>query len=243
MIHAIVTGHSRGLGHALAEQLLQRPARVLGISRKGNADLAARFPDHLKEATLDLSDTESLLRWLAGPRLREFLTGAQTILLLNNAGGLQPVGPVGTQDATAIARNVALNVTAPMILSDAVARLREPETDCRILHISSGVGRRPCAGWAIYSATKAALDHHARSAGLDNTPGLRIASIAPGVVDTDMQTEIRGSDPQKFPPLTQFLKLKSDALLSTPAQSAEKILRFALAADMAHGQIADVREL
>ena len=242
MLHAIVTGHSRGLGAALAEQLLDRGIAVLGISRKGNADLAARFPA-LKEVALDLSDTQSLLRWLSGPTLKGFLSGAGEVLLINNAGLLQPVGPIGTQDPAAIAKSVALNVTAPMILSNAVAaQAMAASVTCRVLHVSSGVGRRPCAGWSVYSATKAALDHHARGAALDDTPWLRVASLAPGVVDTDMQAEIRASDPAVFPMLPQFHELKDKNLLVAPADTARKILDYLLADDFRTGDINDVRE-
>jgi NAD(P)-dependent dehydrogenase (short-subunit alcohol dehydrogenase family) len=240
MIHAILTGHSRGLGAALAEQLLDRGASVLGIARRGNAALAARHPA-LREIALDLSDTSSLLRWLSGPSLKHFLQGAGQVLLINNAGLLQPVGPVGTQDPETIARSVALNVAAPMLLSNAVAAATS--APCRVLHISSGVGHRPCAGWSVYAATKAALDHHARCAGLDVTPKLAIASLAPGVVDTDMQAEIRASDPAKFPPLAQFLKLQSDHLLVSPADTAAKVLAYLLAENFPGGAVADVREL
>lgn len=241
MIHAIVTGHSRGLGAALTEQLLDRKVCVFGISRQRNGALASRAP-MLREAELDLSDTDLLLRWLSGQSLGDFLRDAKQVLLINNAGLLQPVGPIGRQDAAAIARSVALNVTAPMLLSNAVAAALPDGATCRVLHISSGVGRRPCAGWSVYSATKAALDHHARSAALDPTPNLAVASLAPGVIDTDMQAEIRASDPTYFPPLPQFLKLKSDQLLVSPAATATKILDYLLSDRFKAGDIADVRE-
>lgn len=238
----ILTGHSRGLGAAIGERFLDQGGAVLGISRRGNPPLAARFRETLQEIALDLADAGSLLRWLSGTRLKHFLEGAERVYLINNAGLLPPVGPVGTQDGEAIVRSVALNVTAPFLLANAVAQAAPADAPCRILHISSGVGRRPCAGWSVYSATKAALDHHARSAGLDATPHLKIASLAPGVVDTDLQAEIRAGDAAAFPLLPQFLKLKEENLLVSPQASAEKILRYLLADDFKTGDIADVRE-
>ena len=104
-------------------------------------------------------------------------------------------------------------------------------------------GAAPCAGWSVYSATKAALDHHARSAALDAVPHVRVASMAPGVIDTDMQTEIRASAPDKFPLLPQFQALKRDGLLSTPEACAQKILRYLLSDDFSNGAIVDVREM
>ena len=69
---AVVTGHSRGIGEAIAEHLLARGARVLGVSRHVNAPLAARFPDSLVEIALDVADGEALARWLAGNPLERF---------------------------------------------------------------------------------------------------------------------------------------------------------------------------
>ena len=241
---ALITGHSRGVGAALAENLLNRGFAVLGIARRSNPTLAKRYPNLLREIHLDLSDSAQLLDWLKSPQLEKFLSPAQEIFLINNAGLLQPVGPLGTQDGVATIQNIALNVTAPFLLANALVSARpKADTPCLILHISSGVGRRPCAGWSVYSASKAALDQHARSAALDALPHVRIASLAPGVIDTDMQVEIRASDPLKFPPLAQFEKLKRDGLLSTPTDCAEKIAQFLLSKNHVSGAIVDVREL
>ncbi|MCK9261231.1 MAG: NAD-dependent epimerase/dehydratase family protein, partial [Azoarcus sp.] len=72
-MRAIVTGHSRGLGAAIAENLLKRGIRVLGLARHGNADLADRFPALFQEEVLDLSDLVALDAWLSGGRLKHFL--------------------------------------------------------------------------------------------------------------------------------------------------------------------------
>ena len=63
---AIVTGHTRGLGAAIAEQLLRRGIAVLGLARATNADLAARYPELFCERSLDLADSDALLTALAG---------------------------------------------------------------------------------------------------------------------------------------------------------------------------------
>lgn len=112
---AILTGHTRGLGAAIAEQLLARDIPVLGLARSGNAALAARYPALLTEIALDLSDPATLLAALSGETVKDFVASAQSLLLINNAGMLQPVGRVERQDAAAIARTVSLNVAAPLM--------------------------------------------------------------------------------------------------------------------------------
>lgn len=243
MDHAIVTGHSRGLGAAIAETLLDRGARVLGLARHANADLARRFGTRLQQVPIDLADAGALSAWLAGDTLQAFLADAPRILLINNAGSLQPVGPLGSQDNAAIARTVALNVTAPLMLSNALLAASPTASDRRILHVSSGVGRRPLPGWSVYCATKAAIDHHARTVATDRFTGLRIASVAPGVVDTDMQAEIRATSLDRFPLRERFDLLKRNGELISPQACAQRVVEHLLSAQFGREPVADLRTL
>ncbi|KAB2963938.1 MAG: SDR family oxidoreductase [Zoogloea sp.] len=219
----ILTGHSRGLGDALARDLLGRGHLLLGLGRSGNAALAGDFPERLREQRLDLSDLTALRDWLAGGQLHDFLADADQAVLINNAGLLQPVGPLGTQGGDAIAQALSVNLGAPLILADAFVAATAHCTDRRIVHISSGAARNAYAGWSIYGATKAGLDQHARAAALEHLPGLRIASLAPGVVDTDMQAQVRASDTAHFPQQARFAALKADGQLTAPAAAAGRL--------------------
>ena len=239
---AILTGHTRGLGAAIAEQLLARGIPVLGLARSGNATLAAQYPSLLTEVALDLSDPAALLATLGGEAVESFVAGAQSLLLINNAGMLQPVGRVEMQDAAAIARTVSLNVAAPLILTSAIAA-QLGGRPCRVLHVSSGAGRNAYPGWSIYCATKAALDQHARAVALDQSPSLKICSVAPGVVDTDMQTEVRAIPPEQFPMRDRFIKMKNEGTLTPPTVAAKKLLDHLLSDAFGIAPLADVREL
>lgn len=240
---AILTGHTRGLGAALAELLLAQGADVLAISRKRNDELAARYPGRLHEIELDLADLTKLTEWLSGETLSGFVSGAARVLLVNNAGMLAPVGSLAVQEPAAIARAVSVNVAAPLMLAAAVVRTTAPATDTRIVHISSGAARNAYPGWSIYCATKAALDHHARAVGLDGDRALRICSVAPGVVDTEMQAEIRGTELERFPLRERFDALKRDGQLATPEQSAQKVVDYLLSDAFGDAPTADVRDL
>lgn len=247
---AILTGHSRGLGAAIAENLLARGIPVLALSRNKNSDLETRYPSALQQVELDLADLAALQRWLAGDALQHFLSASQTALLINNAGVVQPVGPLDAQDTGAIARAVSLNVTAPLMLAGAVAAAgsntkagaKTGQFEKRILHISSGAGRSPYPGWSIYCATKAALDHHARAVMLDQAPNLRICSLAPGVIDTDMQAEIRGVSLEQFPLRERFEALKREGNLAAPEACARQLVDFLLSEQFGRSPVADLRE-
>ncbi|HAT29914.1 MAG TPA: short chain dehydrogenase [Janthinobacterium sp.] len=240
---AILTGHTRGLGAAIAAELLARHIPVLGLARARNTDLAGRFPAMLEECALDLADGAAVAGWLAGATLGRFLDSCGAVLLINNAGTVQPVGPLATQDGTAIARAVGLNIAAPLMLAGALAAAGGPALERRILHVSSGAARNAQAGWSVYGATKAALDQHARGVALDKTPGLRICSLAPGVIDTDMQAELRASSLERFPGRDRFDALKREGGLSDAASCARRLVDYLLSEQFGQAPVADLRQL
>lgn len=240
---AIVSGHSRGLGAAIADELLARGIGVLGLARQHNAALAAAHPGLLREHRLDLADSAALAAWLAGPELRDWLAGAQTVLLINNAGTLQPMALLPAQDPAAVAKGIALSVAAPLMLSAALVAASPAAGERRILHISSGAARKPYAGWSVYCAGKAALDHHARAVQAEASPGVRICSLAPGVLDTAMQGEIRATTTEYFPLRDRFVEMQRSGGLIAPAECAMHLVDFLLDADFGRDAVADLRDL
>jgi NAD(P)-dependent dehydrogenase (short-subunit alcohol dehydrogenase family) len=245
----IVTGASRGLGRAIVERLLARAPTVLTISRRPDRALDAAAAAHgarLEQWALDLAHdigaAARLEAWLhAQPRDR-----FTTATLINNAGLLGKVGPIDAADAEALAAVLRVGLEAPLLLTSAFLRATRAWTaQRRVLNVSSGAGRRPIAGWAAYCAAKAGLDHFARVAALDEqrlpNPA-RIVSLAPGVIDTDMQGELRAADPSGFPDIEQFKQLKSSGQLATPAAAAARVLAYLERADFGAQPVADVRD-
>jgi NAD(P)-dependent dehydrogenase (short-subunit alcohol dehydrogenase family) len=232
---AVLTGHSRGLGAAIAGELLARNIPLLALARNATATR-----DGMQQVPIDLSDPSALALWLAGETLQRFMADADVVLLINNAGMLQPIGPITTHAAETVARAINLNVTAPLTLAGAVAASSAAER--RVLHVSSGAGRNAYPGWAVYCASKAALDQHARAVALDRVPGLRICSLAPGVIDTDMQAEIRASDIQRFPLRERFEALKRDGALTSPEDCARRLVAYALGSGFGDAPVADLRD-
>lgn len=236
MIKALLTGHSRGLGEALARELLGRGIAVLGIARQ----TSGRQPG-VVEVALDLGDLPGLERWLASGALADFFANARQALLINNAGRLQPLGRAGELAAGAIAGALAVNVGAPLLLANAfLGQVRA--VDRRLLHVSSGAARQAYHGWSVYCAAKAALDRHAEAVALEGHAGFRVASVAPGVIDTDMQGEIRAADPAGFPLQARFVALKANGQLTPPADAARRLVDFVLGPRFGERVLADLRE-
>lgn len=240
MIKAILSGHTKGLGAAITAELLARAVPVLGLARGAAPELSAQFAA-LEQIEIDLSDSTALGNWLASGMLTTWLAGCDMVLLINNAGTVQPVGPLAMQDPCDVARAVALNVAAPLMLASAVAVARPPQAECRIVHISSGAGRNAYPGWSVYCATKAALDQHARAVALDQNAGLRICSLAPGVIDTGMQAEIRASSLAQFPLRQRFDELKRTGELAAPADCARRLVDYLLGERFGTAPVEDLR--
>lgn len=238
---AIVTGHSRGLGAAVAAELLQRGWQVLGLARHANEELQERFGTKLTQRAIDLADGPGLAAWAQGETLQRFLVGAERALLVNNAGRLRPVRQPGRQGPCEVERTVTVNVTAPLVLSDAFLAATCDVRDRRIVHVSSGAARTPYAGWSIYCATKAALDMHARATALDGVRGLAIESLAPGVIDTAMQAEVREADPAEFPLRPRFESMKRSGQLTPPGEAAARFVDYVLSERFGQEPASDIR--
>jgi len=243
MIKAVLTGHSRGLGAAIADALLSRDIPVLALSRRSNSELSSRYGNALGEVTIDLADAAACADWASGGALPGFLEGASRALLINNAGMVNPIGPAGTLAPLEIVRAVALNVTAPLVIANAFVAATSSVADRRILHISSGAGRSGIPGWSIYCASKAALDNHARAIAADDLPGLRIESLAPGVIDTEMQAEIRATSPEQFVMRERFVALKESNSLISPEECARQSVAHVLGQTFGLDTLTDLRSL
>jgi benzil reductase ((S)-benzoin forming) len=237
MKKVILTGHSQGLGKALALALIEKGCDVLGLSRTRSDDL-----NGLQQVTLDLSDGSALLQWIESGALKFFFDGAEQAILINNSAVISPVSLVGKQANEDIVRCVDLNVSAPLILSNSFVENTDGVSDRRILHLSSRAARVCFAGMSVYCATKAALDHHARTVNEDGVPNLKISSLAPGTVDTGMQADIRACSAEEFPQVRTFQNFKTEGDLATPEETAAKISKILLSSAFGEDLITDVRD-
>ena len=247
---SIVTGASRGLGLALCAELLQRGFVVVGLARQHSEAfrlLARQYPQQLHYLRADMADSPALHGLLAEALQLLPMQAVRQLLLINNAGVVMPIASAGFYPTAELTQAIAINLTAPMLLTDALLRLSD-ELDCqlRIMCISSGAAVKAYPGWGVYGSSKAGLDHFCRHVAEEQqacaNPAL-IAAVYPGVVDTDMQAHIRDSDPAQFPNKERFDALKREGGLSTPQQAARQLAEHLLSADFGHQPVLDIRHL
>ena len=245
----ILTGASRGMGLALAQQLLARGGTLLTLSRSVNETLAAEAQARgatLVQWSADLADgaivAERLAGWLAAQPQGAF--GAVT--LINNAGVIPRIGPLGDADPGDLAHALRVGLEAPMALTAAFLHATAAwPVPRKVLNISSGLGRRAMASQAGYCAAKAGMDHFTRCLALEEAlkpDGARVCSLAPGVIDTDMQVQLRGAASTAFPDVGNFIGLKDKGLLTSPQAAATQVLAYLNRPDFGANPVADVRD-
>lgn len=241
----IVTGASRGLGWALARQLLARGERVLTLQRTPQAGLDDGS-GRLEQWACDLADPQPVAERLAAWIRSQPQDGVRSLTLINNAALLSTLADLGAVGHDGLSRALRVGLEAPLLLSGAFLAASDGwPVPRRLLHVSSGLGRRAMAGSAVYCAAKAGLDHLSRCIALEEAAkrhGARSVSIAPGVIDTDMQRELRSADPAAFAAQSQFRALKEEGRLDSPDACARKLLAYLDRADFGSQPVADIRD-
>jgi benzil reductase ((S)-benzoin forming) len=250
----ILTGASRGMGLAMARQLLGAQRQLLCLSRQTSDALhaeAERLGAPLIQWSQDLADPVP-----AGRRLGAWLDSLDpdhlaSATLINNAGMIPRIGPLDECPPEQLACALRVGLEAPMQLTAAFLRATTRWSQAgwhgprKVLNISSGLGRYPMAAQAPYGAAKAGLDHFTRCSALDEAArpnGARLVSLAPGVIDTDMQAQLRAGDGAGFPDRDRFVALQRQGRLSSPEAAAALVLAWLERPDFGAQPVADVRD-
>ena len=237
------------MGLAMARQLLQPGNTLLCISRSVNETLAMQAKQagaNLLQWTQDLAlgarTSARLEQWLREQMANSFASAT----LINNAGVIPRIGPLSEADADDLSHALRVGLEAPMQLTSAFLRATDNWAGQRkVLNISSGLGRRAMASQAGYCAAKAGMDHFTRCVALEEAhkkSGAKLCSLAPGVIDTGMQEQLRAADSNAFPDQSSFLNLKTSGSLSSPEEAASRVLAVLMRSDFGVNPVADVRD-
>lgn len=211
----IITGVSRGIGKALAEHFLSKNQIVIGIGRS-NSIQNPNF--HFIE--LDLLDSAAIQNFQLPT------TESEEIILINNAGIIGNIERISSMKVDCINEIMQVNVIAPIKLTRKISEFCGNKKHFTLVNISSGAGKRPIPSWAGYCASKAAIDLFSQTFLLEERElgkSTKVYSVAPGVIDTDMQVQIRATDESSFSSFESFQNLKSNDKLETPERIALKL--------------------
>lgn len=215
---ALITGGSKGLGKSLVDKYLGNGFKVLEFSRSGKSE---------NNVKCDFSDLQGF------PALfNSILSGFENydiseMVLINNAGNIDPIGPISKYQIQDWINHVNINFTASIIVTGLFIKQFQ-SNECRksIAFISSGAAIRSKYGWSLYCASKAGLEQFYKTVSteqeLEDSP-IKFVIIDPDIIDTEMQTKIRETESSLFPESQRFISFKSDGLLRSPESVADKI--------------------
>lgn len=241
MDHVIITGASRGLGAAMRRAFLENGATVHALARSNTSE-----EKNQHNYQVDVSDVQALIHTFRDIFANIEPKTCTSLVLINNAGLVSPVGPASENDPGDIAKSIAVNVSAPMITArEFLQQSKSMAVNRTVLNISSGAGRSPMEGWSAYCAGKAGLDMYTKTAALEQEDAanpVRFLSVAPGIIDTDMQTTIRGTSKDSFKHVDKFRNYKEQGALVDPDDTAKAMLRLLDDAKVKNGDLLDIRK-
>lgn len=225
----IVSGASRGIGAAIAAE----------ASGKGiNLVLNARSREPLEALSSSLAGGKSAVAVVSGDvsskEICEQIVGTAVErfggidVVVNNAGVLEPVGPLDAVDADEWVRNLMINVAGPVLLTRSALPSLRRRKGC-VINISSGAAVKAVRGWSAYCTSKAALNHFNRMLSAEY-PEITAVAVSPGMTATNMQVMIRerGAGGMPEDEHRRFVDAFEKGELRSPEMVARAIVAIAL---------------
>jgi NAD(P)-dependent dehydrogenase (short-subunit alcohol dehydrogenase family) len=224
---AIVTGGSRGLGRAAAELLAAMGASVVVTARSEETVNAVAESLRSQGAraigvAADVADPEQVEE-VVESALEQF---SRVDILVNNAAVIWPVEEVADTDPDEWTYNIQVNLLGPFYLLRNVLPVMVEQHYGRIVNVSSGAAVNPIVGASAYSTAKAGMDMLTRATALELVDsGISITSLHPGMLDTDMQGDLRSVDTSESPfDLTRFHEAFEKGALRSPTDVARAVV-------------------
>ncbi len=207
----VITGVTRGLGHALVGQFIVRGHTVLGCgrTRREIEKLRRSFGKPHDFDTVDVADEGQVKAW-AGRLLNE---GGPPDLLLNNAALINPSAHLWEVPAAEFDRVIDVNIKGVAnVLRHFLPAMVQRQAGV-IVNFSSGWGRATSAEVAPYCATKWAVEGLTRALAQELPPGMAAVPLNPGIIDTEMLRSCFGDDAGDYPTAREWAETAAPFLL------------------------------
>ncbi|WP_052350380.1 (S)-benzoin forming benzil reductase [Paenibacillus gorillae] len=243
MKYFIITGTSRGIGEAIAEQLISSEHFLFCISRERNEKLLNKSKN-IEYHDFDLQYIDQIEDLLNRIFDAIDISSAEGVYLINNASMISPVSFINNAMVKDITGNINVNLIAPIIFTSLfIARTENYQIEKRIINISSASAKNHHPGMSLYSAAKAGLDVFSQCVGLEQNHSkapVGIVSIWPGMIDTNLQREARNQDKATFPSADIFEMVKENGMLTSPEETAKQIIDCLFKKDFKNGEVVDI---
>jgi benzil reductase ((S)-benzoin forming) len=233
----IITGTSKGIGKAIVKKLLlNKENYIFGLSRSYVENTYNFYNLEFDLSNPDMDVIEKL--WSKINNLN-----FEKIYLINNAAVIEPIKKIGNCKKEEIENNIYVNLTAPFVLVNSFLNFfKNHNVKKFVINISSGSAYTPFSGWSAYCSSKAGLNMFTKTLALEADKNLKVISIAPGIVDTHMQEQIRKSNINDFELVETFKDLKEKGMLYSSDFSANKIIDIIFNDQIKNGSILDISD-
>ena len=241
----LVTGASKGIGKSIALSIARNGSPVIALARQ-SVEL-----ESVKSELLELQPDSIIIACDLGygPQIIDAVAKVSSKFghlsgIVHNAGTIHPIENMMDADIQNWANSIQVNLIGVQDLTSQLKASIGGHRHTRITTISSGAAKRSIHGWSAYCVSKAGLDMWSMCMAEEGVESnISSVSIAPGIVDTGMQEDIRGANPDSFPSLESFVGYYENGDLTNPDDVAEKLLPFCLGIKGENGNRLDVRNL
>jgi NAD(P)-dependent dehydrogenase (short-subunit alcohol dehydrogenase family) len=210
----VITGGTRGIGFGMAQEFLRRGCKVMISGRstasvdKALAQLRPQYGDNVAGYPCDISSYEQLQAlWDAAKA-----AFGQVDIWINNAASTLPMKNITEQDPAALRALVDANLTGVMFASQIALNGMHKQGSGHLYNMEgSGSDGRVTVGLTPYGSTKVALTFLTRSLmkEMKDSP-VKVSLLSPGMVITDLWTDLYAEDPQRLTRIKRILNILGD---------------------------------
>lgn len=222
----IITGANKGLGKAFHDLFIEKGnCIVVSISRRLSPDQQHLIDNGNKQFVFIQTDLSQLKNSSSLKQLDQFVETVDSTILISNAGIVGPINSIGMLNDEELLNSVYVNAISPAIIINYVIKLFSNKK-LDILHISSGAAQKVIEGWATYCSGKAYMQMfiNALQSQVKDNALITVHNINPGLIDTQMQQDIRNSNTEGFSRYADFVRFKNEGKLQDAAIVAANIL-------------------
>jgi benzil reductase ((S)-benzoin forming) len=223
----ILSGPTRGLGHALFDQLLSRGYPIIGLGRNLGriADLASKAPQPVQLVNVDLgADSVTLMAVLAEVRRILSIDRSAPVVFISNASIIEPIVQATGLTCSGLDNAMRINCIAPLLIANYLTKTaQDQERPLLVLDVSSGAALRPIRGWQAYCTSKAAYKMGLDVLAAENSH-IQVVHFDPGVMDTSMQDLIRAQHVKNMPGVDVFRAYQENGTLKAPVEVAAEVI-------------------
>lgn len=207
----VLTGVTRGLGRALAEEFIRLGHTVIGCGRSGDAIFDLRMAHQAPHdfAVLDVAQDTKVAIWAA----KVLENDSPPDLLINNAGIMNRLAPLWEQDDREFTRLVDTNIRGVQNVIRHFVPAMVARKKGVIVNLSSGWGRGVAPEVASYCMSKWAIEGLTKALAQELPPGMAAVPLNPGVIDTDMLRSCWADGAAAYPKAEAWAKAAAPYLL------------------------------